>query len=175
MEPSINQTSQKTNRTWVIVSLILAVLLAASLGWNIYNLNKSPLPPASPLSKSPEPSLFEHQTATINGKILTVNGNLLKIRNLQGVEGEVILSENVGIHDFTDPTASASAGINKVKTNKDAIVNLEVMDSKYVVTFINYLLPVPAVAKLPATPFAATSSATTSSNKNSPAASSEEN
>jgi hypothetical protein len=154
--PIVNQVSPRPHYLPTIIIILLAVLLFASLGWNVYNLTKNPapaLPAAQPQApeESSSSSLFNIQTASITGKITAVNGNRLTVVNNQDVTGDVDLGETITIRDLQNPTASPSSDLKSIKPDQDAIIHLEFKDGKYIVTLINYLAS-PSIVPAPPNP-----------------------
>lgn len=84
-------------------------------------------------------ALFKSQTATFQGKITEVSGNMAKVKS-DTQEGEFEISDKVVIYKFlgSSPTASASSDLKMIETDKMVLATLELMDGKYIIVSISY-------------------------------------
>jgi hypothetical protein len=95
--------------------------------------------PTLPVTTNISNDIFSSQTATIRGKIMSINGNRLRVENNQKVNGEFEAGRALLINDNTSLTiASSSADLRKIQTNKAAVISLLYIEGKYIVTSITY-------------------------------------
>jgi DNA/RNA endonuclease YhcR with UshA esterase domain len=122
---------------------LLLVLLLAVMGLQVFQIWKGNQP-ASPLSAVPLASstpveIFSSQTATIRGRITSINGQKMVIENDQKVSGEFSAGRVVLVNEATNLTvASSSADLQKIQLNKEAVINLLYVEGRYVVTSLTY-------------------------------------
>jgi hypothetical protein len=137
----VNTLLSKLNRGFWLFALLIAILLL-----QIFQITQKSAQISSSDTAAPPPApanisndIFSSQTATIRGKIISMNGNKFKIENNQKVSGEFEAGRVVLINDNTNLTvASSSADLKKIETNKDSLINLLYADTKYVITSITY-------------------------------------
>lgn len=87
--------------------------------------------------------LLTSQNASIRGKILKVDGKKMTVENDHKVQGDVEVGRIVLLNENTKngqeiSVASTSAQISNIKTQKDATINLSLINGKYVVTSVTY-------------------------------------
>jgi hypothetical protein len=144
--PNISKTNSP--RIWYLTTALLILLLALSLGWNIYSPRmkssvNSPLIPSSSAS-----NIFELQNAFITGEITEINGNRITITTKAG-KGELRVADNVSISDLNENSATPSSDLKNIKTNKLANINAQVIKDEYQVTTISYIQQSIDLSKIP--------------------------
>lgn len=91
--------------------------------------------------------LYSTQTATIRGQITGMNGNSLEVTNLNSNTSDtVVASDRVIItKQGEDPTSDLAT----LETNKEVLINLELVDGKYQAVSIQYVTPAPSLPPNP--------------------------
>lgn len=118
--------------------IIIALLVIYSVPITFYAVKAFRDSSAALVGAPPADKLFKIQTAVIEGKIDSINGNKLSVTNREGLKGTVEVSETVSINDFNNPLASPSSNLQKLQTGKDATIYLNLVSGIYKVTNITY-------------------------------------
>lgn len=90
-------------------------------------------------------SLFKSQTATIQGKITKVLGNIAQVESDTGAKGEFEISDKVLIYKFKggSGTASASSDLKEIQENMQVLITLALIEGKYKIVSISYFRQAP--------------------------------
>jgi hypothetical protein len=129
------------NKTFIKPALIaLSVLIiGGSLFGVTRGLNKNVLSKNDQYIKSS--SIFQAQSATIDGEVTEIKGTNLVIKNTKGEVGEFPVSEKFSVYkyasDATPPTITQGAG--GVQLNKNGQIYLTVKNTQYEIVSISYL------------------------------------
>ncbi len=129
----------KLNQSFFLFALLIVILFLQILG-----LSQKPLPQNNSSFPTPPQTniaddIFSSQTATIRGKVLSLNGRNLKVENDQKIAGDFEVGRVLLINDSTNLTiASSSADLRNIQLNKETTFNLLYTDNKYVITSITY-------------------------------------
>lgn len=92
--------------------------------------------------RSPE-RLFQAQTTTITGKILSVNGKVITVQNGKKLVGDIPLADDVKITDSAGIVTKE--GKNTIETNKEVSLLLQLFGDTYKVVTITYVPEIPPV------------------------------
>lgn len=135
----------------IIGVLVIYALVASILAFRSNLGSKSQIAVVDPNE------LFSDQSATIKGKVDSINGNMLMVTNNKGVKGELEMDESVVVNDLTQPGSTASNDPKDIKTGRDAVIYLQLEDGKYKVGNITYqtlvvIPPLPDDPTAPVTP-----------------------
>lgn len=118
--------------------IILTFLLLCAQFYFILSL-ESAVKKQKELPVSISSSLYSSQNASIKGKIMKINGRKMTVENDRKISGDVTLGLVVLINENGNISlATNSAQLNKLKLDKDATINLTLIDEGYVVTSVNY-------------------------------------
>lgn len=106
-------------------------------------VNQGTETPVGPTTKSLEASanlLFKTQSATFQGKITGVSNRTLTVESDTGQTGQFDVSPKISIYKFTpnSSTASASADIKTIETDKQVLISLDLVGGKYQAVSISY-------------------------------------
>ena len=84
--------------------------------------------------------LFKTQSATFQGKIVSIAGKNISVEAENGQKGEFGLSDNIIIYKFPNnsATASSSSDIKQIDTGKLVLISLNLINNKYQAVSISY-------------------------------------
>lgn len=88
---------------------------------------------------------FSSLTATVNGKILSLNGKMMAIENNKGKKQEFEVLDQVVTLPFSAKSSTPSADLKSVQLNKEALITLIYRDQEFKVSSIMYLPNLPQV------------------------------
>jgi hypothetical protein len=130
----------------IILPAIFLVIGLAGGYFAAKSTSQAPVPVQT--EKSENNLLYSNQTAVIRGKITSVDGNTIKVRNIQtDTVGGVKVSDKVII---TKPGAkSADLNVENLETDKEVLIGLEMIDGDYQAVSIQYSNPAPSLPPLP--------------------------
>lgn len=135
----------KSNTKWYIITVILVILLLASLTWGIFNTKLGGVRIGSTPTQLPGnvgSGLFDFQNATFTGKITKLEGNRIWLENQRGVTGEAVLAQNLIISDMSQGgLATPSGDLKKIQLDKNVMISFSVVDNEYQATSISYTAP----------------------------------
>lgn len=85
-------------------------------------------------------SLFQTQTASIQGEITSVGESSITIKNKSGATDTFPVSTNVVVYKNTQSSGRVlpATGITQIDINQEVVILLEVVDGKYQVISITY-------------------------------------
>jgi len=126
-----------SNLKWFIAIGILAFLLAIAVTWIILSETsdkKLPKDSTPAQTSTAGPDFFDSQTATVNGKVIKIEGDKLRIENQKGKT-----------FDAKTYTAAAPQGIPapvnttfNAELNKPATITFQAVEGEYFITSIIY-------------------------------------
>src|SRR5438270_116011 len=119
---------------WIIITLI-AMVISFSAGFWAAQTKHPNSPPISNAS-----SLFNTQTASLQGQIIAVNGQTLTVRNSKNNTGQLILAKGFSISSYPKGVPKTSSDIKDIELNKDVMIVLTSENGEFRITNINYLL-----------------------------------
>lgn len=95
--------------------------------------------------------IYTSQSAVIRGKITSVNGNTLMVKNTRNDStGSVLVSDKTVI---TSPGKNpANLDLSTLETDKEVLISLEMVNGEYQAVSIQYTTPAPSLPPLPKTP-----------------------
>lgn len=123
---------------------LIVLLLIAQIGHLAYTIMQPRYAQVNPIKgELIKSELLSSQNASIRGKILKIEGKKMSVENEKKVQGEVEIGRIVLLNEPTKQgnqisIASTSAQISNIRTNKDATINLSLVDDKYIVTSVTY-------------------------------------
>lgn len=98
-------------------------------------------------------ALFNSQSASITGEIISVNGDVLTVKNLNnGVQGDLKTSDAVTvINPNVDKKSNSipSASLSNLELNKKVLISLELKNGVYEVKLIQYVNTPPSLPPIP--------------------------
>lgn len=121
---------------WYIVITLLLLILASL----IYMTFNDSFRPRNLSSVNTDFSLFDSVTASVTGKITSVDNGTIYFKNQQGKKGEGLILDTISISDMNSQELPSS-DLSKIQLNKTAGINLVVTNGKYYVTSITYPQP----------------------------------
>lgn len=134
-------------RQFPLKSLASSAMIAAVTGFGGYYLGVSkPVPVTTNLVSQNQSgnvlsasSLFQMQTAIVQGEITKVSDNNLTVKNETGKEEVFPISKRIVIYIplKQDPKrAAATSDVNQIELNKIKLITFEVIDGKYQVVSV---------------------------------------
>lgn len=95
--------------------------------------------------------LYTSQSAIIRGKITSVNGKTITVKNTRNDSaGNVLVTEKTII---TQPGANTqNLDISKIELDKEVLISLEMANGQYEAVSIQYTSPTPSLPPLPKAP-----------------------
>ncbi len=124
----------------VIILLILAFAAGFFSGKNIAN-NPQMASKQAGSTKAPQPnSIFKMQQAFIQGTITKVDGQIVTVKNDQGVSSAFPASKRISIYQSSPNSkqSTASSDLKIISIGIPALVSLELVNGEYQITSISY-------------------------------------
>lgn len=131
----------KQYKTYLLCAILFIVGL--TIGY-FTGKNSTPPPIIEEIKEESSDGLYSLQSASIRGKITSINDNILTVINSNtGVTGEVVASKRVTI---TKPGSNKpSTDITTIETDKEILIGLEMVDGEYQAISIQYITPPPSI------------------------------
>lgn len=143
MQPNLPKSSivPKLIFIAVVVSLEIAqIILIINSNQKIQDLTSQIKQANSKVSAetTPKDTFFSSQSATVKGKILSLNDRIISFQNEKGQTQDLELARVVLITQADGKVnfASSSASLQNIKLNTNAELNLILTEDKYLVTTI---------------------------------------
>ena len=144
---------------YVILTVIL-MLTAGIAGYTVGNLkpilkNITPQLNQNQTRVTKTNPMFQSQSATVTGKIVSVNGSNITVTDAKNQTDQFPLSKRLIIFKLSAEggISSPSADLKSIEVNKDATLNLELNNNHFEVVAIRYFSPVSAkTPPIPLTP-----------------------
>lgn len=143
----------------LLITIIL-VLIAAGGGFYLgKTFGNSKIGGTTPANSN---GIFAQQSATIQGKVTKVSGNMITVQNNNNVSATFPTADKVFISKVTSNNLSAtpSSDLNTIQLNQNAFINLQIENGQYKIVSVAILpesQPLPPVGG-PTAPNTATSS-----------------
>jgi hypothetical protein len=138
----------KQIKEYALPAILLFVGLALGFVWG-KSMGSGDIPVQT--ADSQNDLIYTSQSAIIRGKITSVDGNTLMVKNSRNDStGSVMVSEKTVI---TSPGKNpTNLDLSKLETDKEVLINLEMVNGQYQAVSIQYTSPPPSLPPLPKTP-----------------------